>query len=95
MSRREHWFEKPIANMDSNSVKFSRRGINHRPEDTMVEGSGSKRESSITSKKRGRNEPPKEDAIVKKKQTIKSLYNEGFDVVVHGGLKKESLQKET
>uniref|UniRef100_A0A9I9CKF4 Uncharacterized protein n=1 Tax=Cucumis melo TaxID=3656 RepID=A0A9I9CKF4_CUCME len=39
----------------------------------MVEGSGSKRDSPITSKKKGRNESPKEDATVWKKQRIKSL----------------------
>uniref|UniRef100_A0A9I9E7X6 Uncharacterized protein n=1 Tax=Cucumis melo TaxID=3656 RepID=A0A9I9E7X6_CUCME len=44
------------------------------PEDTMVEGSGSKRDSLITSKKRGRNEPPKEDAIVSKSQVYRRKY---------------------
>uniref|UniRef100_A0A9I9DYQ9 Protein Ycf2-like n=2 Tax=Cucumis melo TaxID=3656 RepID=A0A9I9DYQ9_CUCME len=41
----------------------------------MVEGSGSKQDNLITSKKRGRIEPQKEDVTVQKKQRIKSLEN--------------------
>ena len=40
-----------------------------------VEGLGNKRDSPVTSKKRGRTEPPKEDVTVQKKQKIKSLVN--------------------
>uniref|UniRef100_A0A9I9EER7 Protein Ycf2-like n=1 Tax=Cucumis melo TaxID=3656 RepID=A0A9I9EER7_CUCME len=44
-----------------------------RPEDTKVEGSGNKRDNSITLKKMGRTKSSKEDVTVEKKQRIKSL----------------------
>ena len=44
-----------------------------RTEDIMAEGSGGKRESPGTSKKRVRTETKKEEATVQKKQRIKSL----------------------
>ncbi|TYJ97200.1 protein Ycf2-like [Cucumis melo var. makuwa] len=54
-----------IQNLSSSSEE--------RTEDIMAEGSGGKRESPGTSKKRVRTETKKEEATVQKKQRIKSL----------------------
>ncbi|KAA0067216.1 TPRXL isoform X1 [Cucumis melo var. makuwa] len=86
----DHWFEETIANGNSNSVEFFRRGTN-RPEDIMVEGLGSKQDSPITSKKRGRTEAPKEDVTVQKKQRIKSLVSKSR--VYRRNLKKRNKKR--
>uniref|UniRef100_A0A9I9EJ17 Uncharacterized protein n=1 Tax=Cucumis melo TaxID=3656 RepID=A0A9I9EJ17_CUCME len=72
-----------IQNLSSSSEE--------RTEDIMAEGSGGKRESLGTSKKRVRTETKKEEATVQKKQRIKSLVSRRR---VHKGKGEGKKQKE-
>ncbi|KAL0556397.1 hypothetical protein IC582_004910 [Cucumis melo] len=61
--------KKPLTK----EVEYLSSSSNERPKDPMVEGSGSKQESPNTSRKKKRNEPPKEDTAMNKKLKIKRL----------------------
>ncbi|KAA0064135.1 protein Ycf2-like [Cucumis melo var. makuwa] len=64
-----------------------------RTEDIMAEGSGGKRESPGTSKKRVRTETKKEEATVQKKQRIKSLVKSRGREFIGGKVKEKNKKR--